>query len=127
MQTIESDKIVFSDVDDTLLMWNDDKSFASIDPQSIGIVCPFQTRRDPFEEPKIYYLRPNHWTIGKLKDLKAKGYTVVVWSAAGWIWAEAVVKALKIEDIVDLVMSKPDICIDDLPPNEWIRELIYPR
>ena len=127
MQTIISDKIVFCDCDDTLVMWNDNESFQSIDKQSIAIICPFQTKHDPLGEPKVYYLRPNYWTIGKLKELKAKGYTVVVWSAASYLWAEAVVKVLKLEEYVDFCMSKPDICIDDLPPNEWIRDLIYPR
>ena len=127
MQTIISDKIVFCDVDDTLVMWNNDLSFSAIDKKSTAFMCPFQAKRDPLGEPKWYYLRPNYKTIQYLKEYKAKGHTIVIWSAGSYLWAETVVKTLKLEDIVDFCMSKPDVCLDDLPPLEWIREIIYPR
>jgi len=128
MQTVKSNKILYCDVDGTLLMYNgNDGSFSAIDKQSIAIKCPFTENRDDHAVAKYYYLRPNHNTIQYLKDYKAMGYTIVVWSAASWVWAEAAVKALKLEDIVDYVMSKPDVVIDDLEPNEWIREQIWPR
>ena len=129
MQTIKSDRIVYCDVDDTLVKWDDNMSFTKLDKQSIAILDPFEdARRDPFEEPnKVYYLRPIWATIQYLKEYKAKGYTVVVWSAGSYLWAEAVVKALKLEEYVDFCMSKPDVCLDDLPPLEWIREIIYTR
>lgn len=45
---------------------------------------------------------------------------MVVWSAGGWDWAEAVVKTLKLENFVDLVISKPTWTYDDLQPSEFI-------
>lgn len=41
------------------------------------------------------------------------GFVVIVWSTSGHEWAEQVVKALKLENEVDYVMSKPHRMFDD--------------
>lgn len=49
----------------------------------------------------------------------------MVWSAGGGDWAEAVVKALGIEEMVDIVMSKPSWYYDDKPCEDWMGKQIY--
>jgi hypothetical protein len=63
--------------------------------------------------------------IRLLLEEKHRGSFVVVWSKGGYQWATNVVKALKLEDKVDLVMTKPRFYIDDLPVEEWLKERIF--
>lgn len=114
MQTVASEQVIFVDVDSTLIMWTrpikrGQKTIAFTDPydNSQHIVVPHSAH------------------IKVLKDRKARGATIIVWSQSGYKWAEAVVKALKLENYVDQVMSKPVAYIDDLPVQEWMAERIY--
>jgi len=53
--------------------------------------------------------------------MAARGHAIVVWSGGGADWAEAVVKALKLEEFVDVVTAKPTYYIDDIAgAREWI-------
>lgn len=63
--------------------------------------------------------------IEKLKEHKARGQHVVVWSAGGWEWAEAVVKALGLEEFVDDVEPKGQWWWDDLPKDKICKERCY--
>jgi hypothetical protein len=65
-------------------------------------------------------LLPHRLHIEQLRKHKMRGHTVIVWSAGGYDWAAAVVKTLGLENIVDLVISKPIWVYDDLPPNEFM-------
>jgi hypothetical protein len=55
-----------------------------------------------------------------MRQFKARGHYVVVWSQGGYAWAEAVCKTLGIESLVDEVKTKPKWCIDDLAPAVWM-------
>jgi len=90
------------DVDDTLVMWEIPNGF---EEDLVTIQC-----RDYIE-----LLAPNKYNINHLKKLAKRGHAIVVWSAGGSDWAEAVVKALELEDFVEVVMSKPHYLIDDMP------------
>jgi hypothetical protein len=89
-----------SDVDDTLIMWRIPEGYEGelVETEVFG-----------FKDKGI----PNKPAIEHLKKMKARGYSVVVWSAGGSDWAEAVVKALKLEEYVDVVMPKIDFHLDD--------------
>ncbi len=90
-----------SDVDDTLIMWRI--------PQ--GYDGPLvETNLDGFKDFGI----PNEHAIYHLKKMKARGYAVIVWSAGGSEWAEAVVNALNLRAYVDVVMPKIDFHLDDV-------------
>ena len=54
-----------------------------------------------------------------MREFKARGHYVIVWSQGGWEWAEAVVKALGLEDLVDEVKTKPQWMVDDICPSIW--------
>ena len=60
-----------------------------------------------------------------LKDRKARGATIHVWSANGYQWALAVVRALELEAYVDFVQSKPTMYVDDLQASEILGERLY--
>jgi len=70
-------------------------------------------------------LTPHNGHIKILKDRKARGSFIVVWSAGGYAWANAVVKALGLEEYVDLVMTKPHAYVDDKQAAEIMGERIY--
>lgn len=120
MYVQKSLKSVHYDVDDTLILWNSNKSFNKSDLQSIDIMDPYL---GPDATP--IRVRPNQSAINHLKQKHKEGNTIVVWSAGGWAWAEAVVKALNLEPYISLVMSKPDEYVDDLESKEflgiWVR------
>jgi hydroxymethylpyrimidine pyrophosphatase-like HAD family hydrolase len=88
MYVLTSDKTVFFDVDDTLVIW----------------------------EGTSY--RPHNKHIELLKRFVERGQPVVVWSAGGYEWAERVVKELNLEGLVTAVMAKPQWWVDDLTANE---------
>ena len=97
---IKDGNVFACDVDDTLIMWGDPKFYP-------GKVVTITTNGFP-EKGAV-----NEFALEHLKKMKRRGYAVVVWSAGGSDWAEAVVKALEIERYVDLVMPKIDDHLDD--------------
>lgn len=67
-----------------------------------------------------YHVSPIDENIEFLKSLKARGHYIVVHSNNGWQWAEEVIKALKLEEYVDEVKTKPTKVVDDEPASAWI-------
>lgn len=98
------------DVDDTLVMWD-----PSLCREVVLVTCPltFMT----------YALGVNTPMIAMLKLKKKQGYHVRVWSASGLDWAEAVIKALHLEDYVDDVEAKPTSYADDTPASRWLKRV----
>lgn len=103
--------IVYFDVDDTLVLWGEKNN---------DITIKLDT-----EDGFIEHLKIHKKHVKKLKELKKKGKTIVVWSQGGWDWASTVVKALKIEDYVDLVISKPNEVYDDLGFFLWMPKVKF--
>ena len=113
MKTIKSEIPFFSDVDETLVLWGKVRK----GQKAVSITNP--------ETGEQHYLRVHGPHIKILKSRHARGAYVIVWSAAGYAWAEAVVKALKLNDYVDLIMSKPMFYMDDKHPDEFMGQRIY--
>jgi hydroxymethylpyrimidine pyrophosphatase-like HAD family hydrolase len=105
MKVIEENYIVYFDIDETLI-FNVGVKYSH--PEKIKIDC----------EGMRNYAIPHTTHIEALKKHKENGYTVIVWSHGRWRWAEAVVKALKLQQYVDFVMSKPDFMYDDAPLDD---------
>jgi phosphoserine phosphatase len=141
MKVLPCKQPTYFDVDDTLVMWSRP---AADDPDAIEIACPTsRTERFLLEMTDDGTLEPDtptetvsvgSWTerlkphkkhIEQLKLHKLRGHTIIVWSAGGWEWAEAVVRALKLEQYVDLVIEKPMWFYDDLMPNEFMGKRYY--
>lgn len=105
MKTIQCDKIVCFDVDDTLITqeFHEEKAEAVIECNGY--------------KTEVLIIENN---VEAVKRHKKQGQTVIVWSAAGYKWAESVVKTLKLEKYVDYAMSKPVWYYDDLPVQKWM-------
>ena len=114
MKIIENEQIIKIDVDDTLIVWGNkcNKKFKSI------------KMIDPYSKKTIRF-KAHAGHIKVLKDRKARGAYIVVWSSGGYRWAEAIVKALKLTRYVDEVSSKPIMYIDDLTATDILGERLY--
>lgn len=104
------------DVDDTLILW--EEGFELPGDDKIQITCPY--------DGKVTYHRVHQRHVDFIKKLKARGYTIVIWSSAGARWAEAAVNALGISEYVDWIQTKPVKVLDDLSdPREIIGDPFY--
>src|SRR5690554_3670238 len=112
MRVIESERVTVVDCDDTLILW--DKS--EYDPESYITISA---------HGHDSVVVPHEANIKLFKKFAKLGYTMIVWSQSGYAWAEAVVKALGLEDMVTLCMSKPRYYFDDIPCEEWMGPRIW--
>lgn len=100
---LNKERTVYSDVDDTILLWNPEH---------------YQHKPDELiyihDEDRVHCFLPHKKHIEFLWKLKAQGYGIVIFSAAGGEWADKIVKQLGLLDLPDVVMSKPEFVIDDL-------------
>lgn len=115
MLVIENERIIASDVDDTLVLWSDN----CYQPHDGAIRFV-----DPYDN-SVVYLTPHQRHIDLLKKWKGRGYFIEVWSAAGVKWAETVVRTLKLQDTVDLVSTKREKYLDDLLAHEVLGMRVY--
>ncbi len=67
----------------------------------------------------------NKAMVRLLQEERRRGSCVVVWSRSGYEWASNVVRALCLEDCVDLVMSKPLVYFDDTPVKKWLKDRVF--
>lgn len=116
MKVARTENTLVCDVDDTLIFWDSNCNKPFVD--ALEVTCPHDGRRT--------WHRVHKRHVEFLKKQHAKGYTVVVWSASGVGWAQAVVEKLGITDYVDFVMSKPLKWVDDLTdPGQILGTHIY--
>lgn len=101
MKTIRNEQIIWCDVDSTLIEHHQGNLTVSY-----------------YGEERL--VTPHLEHISFLRSLKARGCYIIVHSNNGYAWAETIVKALKLEDVVDQVMSKPFKVIDDAPAETWM-------
>lgn len=131
MIVIPSVNSVFWDVDDTLVLWNPTKE--QLEKDGIDFECPaglFLNEENNVTPGKPWTARlvPHKTHIEQLKKHKMRGHMIVVWSAGGYDWAEAVVKRLGLEQYVDVVISKPTWAYDDMPAErilpkvQWMKD-----
>jgi FMN phosphatase YigB (HAD superfamily) len=115
---IKEEKVIFFDVDDTLVMWKNDYSHPFNDPG----VFEFN---DPYDWGRSIFLKPHGKHIKLLKDKHARGYVIVVWSAGGAPWAQEVITKLGLSKYVTLIITKPSKFVDDLTASEVLGTRIY--
>lgn len=109
MFTCKAGRTSYFDCDDTLLEW---ESCSKHDENAV------QVRNNGH----IFYKRAIHPNINALKDHSHAGHIVIVWSAGGVEWATSVIRALKLEDYVDVILTKPDWYYDDKGAEHWLPE-----
>lgn len=110
MHFINNDQTVFFDVDETLVKWESERSIE----EAIFISDGSDINA---------YVWPHHKHIEQLKKHHARGHAIIVWSAGGSKWAEAVVHSLGLEHFVNLVVRKPNWFYDDLTSPEFMPEI----
>lgn len=101
------------DVDDTIVLWRK----AEFGEQTVTVTCPYDGI------PVVLVVHKPH--VKLIKDRKARGCSIMVWSQSGPQWAKAVVDALGLQDVVDEVKGKPFMILDDLPPEVWLTNRVY--
>lgn len=116
MIVIKSDQGAFVDCDETLVLMDD-----------INFQHPDLTIIEDEEHGIFARVIPHFAHIQKIKDHAARGHKVFIWSAGGWKWAQAVVKALKLEQYVYAIVPKGPWIWDDKMPNDFLsRSYIQP-
>lgn len=113
MTILKSEQLACFDCDDTLVMHRTIKATDRV----VAVTNPHSGEQ--------YYLAVHQPHVRILKERKARGATILVWSQGGWAWAEAVVKALELQDYVDIVCSKPALYVDDKPASQWMEFHTY--
>ena len=116
MRVIKNERIIPTDIDETLIMH--DITNASNDALIVEII-------DPYAPNTRIQMRVNEPMVKILKDEKVRGSYIIAWSKAGYQWAEAVIRALGLESFVDLIMTKPIAYMDDTPVEHWLKDRIY--
>lgn len=130
MITIPSNNSVWFDVDDTLVLWSPTPE--EKEKYGIDVNCPgskILNKDGTVDEAPgwVERLVPHFTHVEQIKKHKARGHTVIVWSAGGWEWARAAVMALGLERYVDLVISKPEWVVDDLPVEKFMPKSQYAK
>lgn len=115
MKVFNNEMVAAFDVDDTLVLWDKTSEFAGEGKVEF---------LDPDDNSK-HYLYPHVSHIRLLKCSKKRGFLVLVWSAAGYKWAETVIKTLKLEEYVDIILTKCSKYFDDLQPDEILGQRVY--
>jgi predicted HAD superfamily phosphohydrolase YqeG len=116
VQVIRATRSVYFDVDDTLVIWD----WKSVSPDGVGTILIVDPTSGTSE--RVF---PHNRHVQLMRQFKARGHTVVVWSQGGHAWAEAVCKQLGIETLVDYVMDKPNWYVDDLHSSAWMKAPIF--
>jgi hypothetical protein len=97
-------RFCYFDVDDTLILY-DLEAYPKL---------PQITITDPYDgSTRRFAIHTKH--VEWLEKMSKRGETIVVWSAGGVKWANAVVIALGITRFVNFVLAKPDTIYDDDP------------
>lgn len=112
MVSFKDNRTVYFDVDDTLIEW---AQCEAEDPDAVKIKKGNHT----------FFKREIKEHTSELKLQKMTGNTVVVWSAGGAEWAATAIKALGLEDYVDVCLTKPDFYYDDKDVNNWFPKKRY--
>lgn len=119
---IEGDKIVYVDVDNTLIMTEKDIKAVAEDEghflemkEFLGTV---KMRPPAHQDLMEFYV--NNENVELVKHISKMGTKIVVWSKSGYRWAAEAVEQLELEEFVDLIISKPNDIIDDLPAEKFI-------
>lgn len=117
MIVIRSSDVLYFDVDDTLVIWD-----KKIREERADEAVEFH---DPHIKGLSNWLIPHTTHINILKRNFDQGRAIIVWSGAGPIWAESVIKTLKLEKYVTVVLNKPSVVVDDLPFHTWTVTTLY--
>lgn len=115
MNVIKSERVIFCDIDDTLIMHTKSAYHTYIDIVLI---------KDSVEGGHVEAYR-NNSMIRLVKEEAARGSYIVAWSRGGYEWANAVIIALGLQEQVKQVMTKPYAYFDDSDISIWLKDRVY--
>ena len=112
------DLTIYVDVDDTLCLWDLPQGYTG---PTIAVNALNTYHAYPVGGMIVRRrLAVNVEMVEILKCHKRSGGNVIVWSQGGVVWASEVVHKLGLDRFVDLIVDKPTIIFDDLPPSMWM-------
>lgn len=116
MKILPNNNVVMCDIDSTLIM--------HVNPYHND---PWKLVRviDPLNPEQFISVARNEPMIRILREELHAGKLVVVWSQGRYEWAVAVLQALGIDHENIVVMSKPNVYLDDKPCTEWMGHRVY--
>lgn len=117
MNVIKNENIIFFDVDDTLLLFNEELMPRKGKRNRVMI-------RNPYSKCLVSAVKHDA-NIALLREKLSRGYHVVIWSLSGYAWAESAARALNLEHENLIIMNKPMAYVDDLQIEEWLPKRIY--
>lgn len=115
MMVIRNENTVFCDIDGTLIL--NRKETDGVDYAQVSI-------KDPLGEGYLNF-NVHRPMVRLVREESHRGSYVVAWSRGGYEWAESVIKALKLEDCVQLILSKPLVYFDDVPIQDWLPYRVF--
>jgi len=96
---------IYFDVDETIIL-HQDKKYKKLKKIKI---------RDPYDPTLVHTVSIHKSHVYWLKIMARRGSKIVVWSAGGRPWAQAVVDALGLNEFVSFCLGKPNAIYDDEP------------
>jgi len=129
MIEIKGDCFIYFDIDDTLAIW--EATPEQLEERGVTVTCPGslvkidEDGKEHFSPSWSQLILPHRIHIEQLKKHKLRGHVIVAWSAGGASWAALAIKALGLEQYVDVAMSKPHFYYDDLTPEEFMGKRYY--
>jgi hypothetical protein len=127
MYVMEDGQTAYFDVDNTLVLWEKDINKVIYGPLSKDTVSVEEL--ESYIKVNLngfnFYFRPITVHVNQLIQQKLKGLRIVVWSASGASWAEAVIKALKLSDFVDVILTKPNFYYDDRKADHFMKNYYF--
>jgi hypothetical protein len=106
------DRTLYVDVDETLVFLNFPESRAkdAVDFSSFGFNAKVLVHKHHVE---------------LIKQFRARGIGVIVWSVGGVKWARAVVEFLGLTGYVTAILPKPSWMLDDKDPSQFLRGIRF--
>lgn len=115
MITIKNERIIFCDIDGTLIMH--DKPLNALTTDIVLI-------NDTVTDGPIHVWR-NNPMIRLVQEEAARGAYIIAWSRGGFKWATDVLMALGLSSKVDQVITKPFAYFDDCEIQTWMKDRVY--
>jgi hypothetical protein len=118
------ERTIFVDVDETLILHRT-YLYGRRPGEYVAYPVSKIAVDDPLDPSKQIWVTPHAAMIRLLKEEHSRGGQIWIWSRGGTQWAVNVIKALKLEDLVYEVMTKPMVYFDDKPVEEWLQHRVY--
>lgn len=111
MKVIKNPIIVPFDVDATLVSY-DVEGYDKRDLIKVGL-----------SKKNQIWVKPIDVHVQRVKNHKASGHLIIVWSGSGYEWAQHIVEKLGLTQYVDIITVKPKWTYDDSPFDSWCKRL----